>query len=66
MNKLILILTIIPMIGLASDVNEIIGNIKKNLFIDSFCLKGKIILKADNSKIISTNPIEINYNLNKQ
>ena len=29
MNKLILILTIMPMIGFASDVNEIIGNIKK-------------------------------------
>ena len=32
MNKLILILTIMPMIGLASDVNEIIGNIKKSIY----------------------------------
>mgnify|MGYP001156908880 FL=1 len=66
MNKLILILTIVPMIAFASDVSEIIRNIKKNLFIDSFCLKGKIVLKADSSKIISTNPIEINYNLNNE
>ena len=68
MNKLItcIIIIIISFAISEADENKIIENIKRNLFIESFHLKGTLRLKLDTSKSVGVVPIDIFYNVKNE